>query len=178
MGLDQWLNRKVHIGAQYTSKKTKVKNIEIEIEDKTISLPTENLSDIEYQAMYWRKANQIHKWFVDKVQGGDDDCNNYDVSKDNMKALKELCVKVLDIQREVLKSHTEPEMCYKEMKKGIIEDLKKLLPCQEGFFFGNDEYGEYYFENVKETYDMLLVEEKFIEDNPELEIYYEYSSSW
>lgn len=22
---------------------------------------------------YWRKANHIHKWFVDKVQGGDDD---------------------------------------------------------------------------------------------------------
>ena len=30
---------------------------------------------------YWRKANQIHKWFVDNVQGGIDDCRPYPVSQ-------------------------------------------------------------------------------------------------
>ena len=30
---------------------------------------------------YWRKANQIHNWFVQNVQGGEDDCGIYEVSQ-------------------------------------------------------------------------------------------------
>ena len=33
---------------------------------------------------YWRKANQIHKWFVDNVQDGVDDCGEYKVTKEQL----------------------------------------------------------------------------------------------
>lgn len=36
---------------------------------------------ISEQVAYWRKANQIHRWFVNIVQGGEDDCNPYEVTK-------------------------------------------------------------------------------------------------
>ncbi len=33
---------------------------------------------------YWRKANQIHNWFVKNVQGGVDDCGYYGVTKEKL----------------------------------------------------------------------------------------------
>lgn len=29
---------------------------------------------------YWGKANQIHNWFVENIQGGIDDCGDYPVT--------------------------------------------------------------------------------------------------
>lgn len=34
---------------------------------------------------YWRKANHIHKWFVDNVQYGVDDCGTYEVTEADLK---------------------------------------------------------------------------------------------
>ena len=34
------------------------------------------------EMLYWRKANAIHDWFVDNIQGGEDDCNAYNLSID------------------------------------------------------------------------------------------------
>ena len=36
--------------------------------------------NVEVTCAYWRKSNQIHKWFVDNVQGGEDNCGDYYVS--------------------------------------------------------------------------------------------------
>lgn len=44
---------------------------------------------------YWRKANHIHAWFVENVQGGNDDCSYYTVTEDNLMDLKEVCEKVV-----------------------------------------------------------------------------------
>ena len=44
---------------------------------------------------YWQKANHVHAWFVDKAQGGNDDCSYYFVSKEQFLELKETCEKVL-----------------------------------------------------------------------------------
>ena len=30
--------------------------------------------NVDVTCAYWRKANQIHAWFVDNVQQGNDDC--------------------------------------------------------------------------------------------------------
>ena len=38
----------------------------------------------------WRKANQIHKWFVDNCQEGDDNCQRHYVSRENLEELLEL----------------------------------------------------------------------------------------
>ena len=43
------------------------------------------LSESTYTVCEWRKANAIHKWFVDHVQDGEDDCGRYPVSVDKLK---------------------------------------------------------------------------------------------
>lgn len=44
---------------------------------------------------YWRKANAIHKWFVENVQDGEDNCEEYDVSLEKLRDLLETCMKVI-----------------------------------------------------------------------------------
>ena len=42
---------------------------------------------------YWRKANQIHSWFVQNVQGGEDECQPHHVSREQLRDLRDLCAK-------------------------------------------------------------------------------------
>lgn len=101
---------------------------------------------------YWRKQNAIHKWFVDNVQNGVDDCEAYEVTKENIEQLLDLCKKV---------------------KNG--EDPKELLPCQSGFFFGSTEYDEWYMKGIEDTIETL--ENVLRDTNFEHEIVF-YQSSW
>ena len=80
---------------------------------------------------YWRKANQIHRWMVDNVQYGRDDCNPYEMSTDKMEKLVEACRRVLDI------------------RDSEVSDV--LLPTTSGFFFGSTDYDEYYYDDVEYT---------------------------
>ena len=82
---------------------------------------------------YWRKANQIHKWFVDNIQNGQDDCGEYFVSREDLIKLRGLCRKVM-----------------RNRKKAY-----ELLPSSSGFFFGGVEYDKYYFEQIKSTIKIL-----------------------
>lgn len=106
----------------------------------TVSLP----------AGYWRKANQVHNWFVDNVQNGEDDCGNYWVHQDQLQELLDLCNKVLA-------DHSLAD---------------ELLPSASGFFFGSTEYDEWYFEQLKNTVEILTR----VLGVKDAEIYY--TSSW
>lgn len=88
---------------------------------------------VEVEAMYWRKANHIHQWFVDNCQDGKDECQLTYVSREHLTALREVC-------RAVLADRTQ---------------AANLLPSQSGFFFGGTEYDEYYFEETQRTADAL-----------------------
>ena len=103
------------------------------------------------EAAYWRKSNHIHKWFVDNVQEGKDDCGNYYVSRDDLTNLKETCLKILE-------DHSL---------------AAQLLPTQSGFFFGGTAYDDWYFADVKSTVDMIDRALSF--DN---KWSFEYRSSW
>ena len=107
---------------------------------------------LEVQVAYWRKANQIHKWFVDHVQNGVDNCEEYYVSRDQLQLLLDTC-KIVLIDKE---------------------EASQLLPVQEGFFFGSYEYNEYYFSDIKDTIEQL---EKVLTEYPE-EWSFKYQSSW
>jgi hypothetical protein len=85
------------------------------------------------EAAYWRKANAIHKWFVDNVQEGEDDCGHYHVDREQLAQLADLC-------DEVLK---DPERA------------SELLPTQSGFFFGGTEHDEWYLEGLRYTRDRI-----------------------
>ncbi len=113
----------------------------------------EDVQTIIMEAGYWRKANAIHKWFVNNVQDGDDDCSKRSsVSTEDMKYL-------LGLVTEVLSDHSKAKM---------------LLPTQAGFFYGDTEYGDWYFENLKET--ETILKEALKPKNRDYEYYYQ--SSW
>lgn len=86
---------------------------------------------------YWRKANQIHGWFVQNVQDGEDDCKLYHLEREKLQELVELCKRV-------------------KADNGLADEL---LPVTAGFFFGNYDpataYDEYYFEQIDNTIEML-----------------------
>ena len=107
---------------------------------------------LEVQVAYWRKANQIHKWFVDHVQNGVDNCEEYYVSREQLQLLLDTC-KILLIDKE---------------------EASQLLPVQEGFFFGSYEYNEYYWSDIQDTVEQL---EKVLTEYPE-EWSFKYQSSW
>ena len=84
---------------------------------------------VQLPLMYWRKSNQIHQWFVQNVQGGKDNCEEYSVSLEQLKLLS------------------------KTIEPALVSTAAatELLPTTEGFFFGSQEYDEYYFEDLKNT---------------------------
>lgn len=157
MGLDMYLSKKNYVGAKYEFLKVKG-TIDITIGDKKLPINFNRVSYIEEEVGYWRKANAIHKWFVENVQDGEDDCKEYYVGIDKLKELLEICKKI----------DKHPS------------DAPKLLPTQEGFFFGDTSYDEWYFEDIKKTIKMLegiiKEEEKLREDNLYSEFYYR--ASW
>ena len=58
------------------------------------------LSESTYTVCEWRKANAIHKWFVDHVQDGEDDCGRYPVSVDKLKDLRAACREAMTLYDE------------------------------------------------------------------------------
>ena len=88
---------------------------------------------IDLKVGYWRKANQIHQWFVDNVQDGNDNCAEYYVDRDKLIELRELC-----------------KLALKDKDKA-----KELLPTQSGFFFGSTEIDEWYFQDVNATIEII-----------------------
>lgn len=105
---------------------------------------------------YWRKANHIHKWFVDNCQNGIDECQMVIVKKEK---LEELLVTCLDIINN----------------KDNKSLAKRELPTQNGFFFGGTEYDEYYFQKIESTIEIL---KKVLEETNFEESVITYQSSW
>ena len=159
MGLDMYLTRKVYIGGNYNYNKI-TGRVDLFKNGEKIPVKKKNISYIVEEAGYWRKANQIHKWFVDNVQEGIDDCGNYDVSIDKLKELLSLCKKVKE--KAILKEgkiangqrcqNGEWETIYEDGKYiENAEEIAEILPTQSGFFFGNTEYNEYYMYDIEDT---------------------------
>lgn len=106
------------------------------------------------EVCYWRKANQIHRWFVENIQDGEDDCCRHRaVTKEDLESLLNAC-------KAVLKNHALAE---------------EVLPVMPGFFFGKYDYDDYYFDHIEMTVEKL---EEILEtfDFENYELYYE--SSW
>ncbi len=99
---------------------------------------------------YWRKANQIHNWFVENIQGNVDNCATYCVDENSLKELKSLCVEVLRCP----------------------EKADEILPTNSGFFFGSQEYDDLYLEDIKRTIEIINYALSRDFD------YFAYNSSW
>lgn len=110
------------------------------------------LDYVIYAVHSWRKANAIHQWFVDNVQDGIDNCQDYYVSREELQRLRDICQSIVD-----------------------GADPDEALPTQEGFFFGSTEYDEWYYRDLKETIEVI---DKALKDFPEGTWDFRYSSSW
>jgi len=103
---------------------------------------------------YWRKENAIHKWFVEHVQDGIDDCNYHrEVTAEDLKELRDVCHEVL----------CNPDLA------------NKLLPTQGGFFFGSLGYDEWYIEGLRCTIE--ICDQALATTDFEKQMIY-YCSSW
>ena len=120
---------------------------------------------IKEEVGYWRKANQIHNWFIqncaDRDECGDpiDDCRPIEITVDKLEELLEAC-------KKVLADHSLASL---------------LLPTQSGFFFGSTDYDEYYFEDIKNTIEIIEPVIKFAKHKLEIKDYvWEgwYQASW
>lgn len=143
MGLDMYLNKRVYFGGDFESTESTGS-----IKNRLGEHKANEISEVIKPAIYWRKANAIHKWFVDNIQDGNDDCNLYYVPYSKLMILKELCDKVLKDR----------------------DSASEILPASRGFFFGSYEYDDWYFENIELTSRELA---KLSKENT-----YEYTSSW
>lgn len=103
--------------------------------DKDLDEAVTSLIGTGEEIGYWRKANHIHAWFVQNVQHGEDDCGEYEVTEEKLRELRDICEKVL-------KSYDEKVSA-------------ELLPTASGFFFGGTDYDSYYYDDVKDTIEIL-----------------------
>jgi len=146
MGLDMYLKGKKYV-SPYSDNKLYTELNQL-TKEMGFSFPA---TLIEFQAGYWRKANHIHKWFVENVQEGVDDCKEYYVSLDTFKVLLETC-------KTVLNDHSQAE---------------KLLPTESGFFFGSTEYDEFYYKDIKNTIDIIEPLVSNPDNTKDLSFYYQ-----
>lgn len=156
MGLDMTLSKKTYV-KQWEHKGEDNFNVEVTKKGEPVQhIKRERISYVVEEVGYWRKANQIHNWFVNNVQNGEDNCGEYHVYEEQLEELLGLCKQVL----------TNNELA------------KELLPSQSGFFFGGTEYDEWYFKNLEETIEIIetLLSERNEDGYLDGNIYYQ--SSW
>jgi len=116
----------------------------------------------EYTVIYWRKANQVHGWFVNTLADGVDECQRISVSRDNLVRLRETCSVLLDTRSNEL--------------------AKELLPPTDGFFFqaggGEAQLDEGYWLDLQHTHEELSKLLEQITEENKWDYNIEYQASW
>lgn len=152
MGLDMYLTKRTYVGGNYKHNEV-AGSISITKGGKLLNIDLKRVSYISEEVGYWRKANQIHKWFVDNCGDGRDECQDMDVSEEQLRNLLKTCKEIIE------KCPLEVEQDKKVITNPEIAG--ELLPTASGFFFGSTEYDEYYFGDIQETVEIIenLLEE-------------------
>lgn len=151
MGLDMYLTAKRYI-SEYSPADADLRAGIMALDFGLVGMEP---SSVSFEAMYWRKANGIHRWFVQNVQDGVDDCKEYYVTPEELETLVGLCNQVLE---DNSKAH-------------------ELLPPQSGFFFGGTDVDDWYLEQLQNTVAALEVLLNLeVVKNHTVSLYYQ--SSW
>ena len=157
MGLDMYLSRKTYVqNWEHTKPEDR---ITIELSGNTKGINPDKISYIIESVGYWRKANAIHGWIVEHCAGGEDRCQEIYMPKSKLDELYQTCCSILG----------------EESLEGLKEAGLNKLPPTEGFFFGSNEVGEWYKEDLRDT--IIILREVLAEtDFTESEIVYQ--ASW
>lgn len=186
MGLDMYLYKETYIGGNYEHNRI-TGDIDLYRNGEKLPIQLNRLSSVTEEVAYWRKANQIHKWFVDNVQNGNDDCGTYTVTRQQLYTLVNLCKRVLSTRYkndanlgDLNVGSTDIEDYGKLNKENYDDSMKiatELLPTQVGCFFGDTAYDEYYYGQLEDTIHMI---EPIIAkiDDKDWNVSFKYSSSW
>jgi hypothetical protein len=133
MGLDMYLEARKYVsGYEFQADESKQEYRAVCDALGLESVESTPALTVNFTAMYWRKANAIHNWFVNNVQGGTDDCRQAYVPYEKLEELISLCQEAID--------RGDPS----------------LLPSVNGFFFGSIEYDEWYWETIRDTIKGLM----------------------
>lgn len=156
MGLDMYLYADKYVsGYDFYGPDAKAKfNAVLEAAGlQDVSTEDSPSATVSVTVAYWRKANAIHNWFVQNVQGGKDECQKSYVEREQIQTLIDTCEQVVE-------------------DRTIAQDL---LPPQSGFFFGNAEVDDWYMEQAAYTAKRLR---ELLTEIPEGEVDFYYQSSW
>ena len=180
MGLDMFLMKEIYTKNWEHTPKEERYEITVKRGGKPVDVEPKYLVE---EVAYWRKANQIHAWFVRNVQGGEDECNPYYVS---LRELEDLLETVRTVLQSITLSEGRIQNGWK-IENGervpVFEDgkfiddpsvAKRLLPCEEGFLFGSTQYDEWYYADLKYTEEVL---EQLIAKHTD-DYTYKYQASW
>jgi hypothetical protein len=150
MGLDMYLSKKTYV--KYWEHNGD-NNYEVTVTKagKPTNIDPKKVSYIVEELGYWRKANQIHNWFVENVQNGIDECQESYVSREQLQSLLDIC-RIVKIDKD---------------------KAPQLLSTQSGFFFGGTEYDEWYFNDIDNTIE--IIEEALSDENADD---FAYRASW
>jgi hypothetical protein len=96
---------------------------------------------VRVEVAYWRKANHIHKFFVDLSEEEDNNCEDIDVGRDDLVELLSRCKRLLESRDTPVETNTV--------------NPAEILPTEGGFFFGSTDYGEYYYSDIEHTVEVL-----------------------
>lgn len=172
MGLDMFLNRKRDLNWE-------------EIQGLQDKFPKAQnpIYGIKEQVAYWRKANQIHNFFMRNDVDGSGRIATVDIS--DLRELLKICKR---LKRELRLTKGKVHKGTKLSKNGveeIFEDgevianpelAEELLPTIPGFFFGSTDYDSYYYEQVCKAIPVL---QKIVDEHNEYDnVSYEYIASW
>ena len=102
-------------------------------------------------AIYWRKVNSIHNWFIQKVANGVDECQPIYVSREQLGELLET------------------------VTNAITNKDASALPPASGFFFGSTDVDEWYWNDLKYTQVELKT---ILEKTKNEDISFIYQASW
>lgn len=187
MGLDMYLHREENLYGKSAIEIKKANKLPLRSEEH----PQYEWVQLKTECAYWRKANAIHKWFIDNCGGGDENKREMEVSLEQIKELLNVCKEVLQnielVDGKVSDGYTirknskgKVEKMYNFVDGKLVKDAsicKRLLPTCSGFFFGSTDYDGYYVECIQETIKQL---EEVIKDAEESDkdVWFEYYASW
>ena len=144
-------------------------------------LPTPDFSNVVVKSMvgYWRKANAIHGWIVDKCGKGVDECQTIYLSDEDLLNLRNDCIKALanpNREYQIENNKVFYQLCdyLNKLEQPItVENYETQLQPVEGFFFGGNELSDYYFYQLEYTIDLIT---SLLESDQELN--FTYQASW
>ena len=188
MGLDMHAHRRIYVENWDFTPKEDHYQVSVTRDGKAVAgIKPEDITYVEVGLMDWRKANHIHKWFVDNVQDGQDNCGTYCVSDEKLRQLLSVCEEVIKASKLIAGTVRAKTVLSRDYSDGemhgtparVIADAtvaQKLLPTRDGFFFGSTEYDEFYLKDVVDTRDWL---KRVLDDQANgVEGDIRYSSSW